>query len=92
MLYVINLRRLICAVLPLDFSSQRKTESDSHYRHRMQDNEDRLNTAILKAKEYGWQNWLRTQRMTEKGMCEYFTKEICSAMPITSLNVEFEHV
>ena len=92
MLYTINLRRLITSVLPLDFSPQKKGESDGHYHKRMSNNEDSINAALVKAREYGWQNWLKTQRMTEKGMCEYFTKETCSAMPITSLNVEYSHV
>lgn len=88
MLYVINLRRLVCAVLPLDFSSQRRTESDGHYRRRMADNEDRLNAALTKAKEYGWKNWLKTEKQSEESMCRYFTNEICPAMPITQLTVE----
>ena len=92
MLYTINLRRLITSVITLDFSNQKKGESDKHYAKRMAENEERLTAATLKAKEYGWREWLKTQRQTEKGMCEYFTKETCSAMPITSLNVEMSHV
>lgn len=88
MLYTINLRRLITSVIPLDFSSQKKGESDKHYAKRMAENEDRLNAALVKCKEYGWKNWLRTERQTVEGMCKYFTNEVCTPMPITCLQVE----
>ena len=77
MLYTINHKRLITSVIPLDFSSQKKGESDKHYAKRMAENEDRLNAALVKCKEYGWKNWLRTERqlLKRKKMLNTICKE-----------------
>ena len=88
MLYCINHARLVSSVIPLDYSPQKKGESEKKYKTRIREMDDKFFAALKKCKEYGWKNWLKTERQTEEGMCRYFTNEICPSMPITQLVVE----
>ena len=88
MLYAISTRMLVSHVLPLDFSGQKKGESDRHYNKRVKETEELLEIGIKKCRMIGYKAFLRANHMTEKGMCEYFTKAIPSVMPITQLIVE----